>query len=308
MTRKLGLGTFLACACCVAVVLAGGVSRPCAARARGCNSGLSNASMNRPNSRPPAGATRRRARRVAPTRPRISSTTVWQTAAPKTSVQPLHKRITTAARPRCAAVGRPIAKACLDEAEDVFHQCIANGGTPDACSAAANDRYDACVQVNCVPTPTDCEEHCWDDAEDVYYDCLASGGTPQGCAAAANDNYNACVAALCVPTPTDCEDACLDQSEDAYYDCLGTTPPGTPADCAPRRTHNTTHAWRPAAHSPRRTRRAAGTSAPDEAEDVFYACSDAGGTLRIVPRPPTPQLSRLHRRELLRVGCRVRRW
>ncbi|RMD96078.1 MAG: hypothetical protein D6812_17765, partial [Deltaproteobacteria bacterium] len=84
---------------------------------------------------------------------------------------------------------------CEAHANEVYEECIANGGSEDACRQRAATVLDQCLQENCQPQEPTCEERCHEEAVSAYEACIARGGSERRCRRYAGEIYDECVSA-----------------------------------------------------------------------------------------------------------------
>jgi len=157
---------------------------------------------------------------------------------------------------------------CEIAAHDAFEICIGEeGSTHDACEAAFDAEFHACLVAECEdgpPPEPDCKDLCREETGDVFRNCIEDGGTEMDCAhqaeSALHDCFQNCPD-IEPPEPT-CEERCAEAAAEAGDDaeevlamclelCDGPPPPPDDPTC------------KEICHR--------------EAEDAVHACLENGG-------------------------------
>src|SRR5262249_39282720 len=109
---------------------------------------------------------------------------------------------------------------CEDHAGDALGRCLEDGGSEDACKAAAHEIFERCVAMQCeVPPP--CDARCAKKAGRVERRCLKRGGTADGGAEKGAAAVAECREKRCVPPPPDtCAGDCETAAKAQRAECI----------------------------------------------------------------------------------------
>jgi hypothetical protein len=117
--------------------------------------------------------------------------------------------------------GRPSCEAlCEDHAQHDLRRCLADGGAPEDCAAAARAQFTDCNTLHCNVSGS-CEDRCQKKADKALHHCEHRRADTTTCDETANHVFEVCRNEKCAPMPpdtcgTECEgnaNATADQCE-----------------------------------------------------------------------------------------------